>query len=433
MRKRFTLAVIAVILGLLCTGAAPSAALEMTEPADVAPRVDGTRYQMQPVAAWSESAGCWLVAWREGSINDGETDVWCARVAADGTPLDPDGIRLTSIQDRQEYPRVACDGSGFLVAWEDLRSGKDYDVYAARVGGQGNVSDENGFLVAGGEHSQCRPAVAFAAEHYWVVWQAFRHTPGSVAGDAKGSGYCLHARRVSTQGKLADAEAVELAQAGQQGMGNYALPAAAAGDDRVLVACVGSSWNDRREAFLCFFELDAQTGQLLSGPSAVGPSEGHGQPGRRVGTHYAPALCCSGQTVLAAVGAERFGSVNLWNTDASGRAAREPAVLEGNNRVGLAPLYSLTVSGSRCLFVVDRAEVPRDANTPHTWVAGALFATGGPPDLSDRAITPVAQAEHACMQPFACAGPEGTWLVAYVALNGPDDMKVQARLVKEAR
>ena len=163
-----------IIFTTLCLALAPVAARAahtVGAAVEVAPGVENTHVQMWPRAAWCEGAGCWLVAWREGATNDLGADIWCARISADGKALDPKGIRVCAAADNQEQPWAASDGKGFLVAWEDFRNGKDYDIYAARVDAEGKVLDPDGFLVAGGAHNQCHPAATFASTSLPSVWQ----------------------------------------------------------------------------------------------------------------------------------------------------------------------------------------------------------------------------------------------------------------------
>ena len=165
---------------------------------EVASKAEGTRSQTWVSAAWAEEAKCWLTVWREGFLNDQESDIWCARVSSDGKALDPAGIRLTKGKGLKDRPRVASDGKGFLVVWEDLRNGKDFDVYAARVSSEGKLLDAENVLVSGGENNQCRPDVAFAKGNYHVAWMHF------------GGYYSVLNARVSPDGKLLDAKGQEV-------------------------------------------------------------------------------------------------------------------------------------------------------------------------------------------------------------------------------
>jgi hypothetical protein len=98
--------------------------------------------------------------------------------------------------------------------WQDLRSGKDHDLYCARVTREGKVLDADGTLLVGGAHNQCFPAIAFGRASpsgsatarggdCYVAWLDARHWPE----------YRVYGGRVSPRGKLLDAGGVELIRA----------------------------------------------------------------------------------------------------------------------------------------------------------------------------------------------------------------------------
>ncbi len=84
------------------------------------------RNQEKPEAAWNEAAGAWLVTWMSERPDwHYYDDVMAARVAADGTLLDPDPIPLrpetgSPSNDHAQTPAVASDGSEWLVVWQDV-------------------------------------------------------------------------------------------------------------------------------------------------------------------------------------------------------------------------------------------------------------------------------------------------------------------------
>jgi hypothetical protein len=94
-------------------------------------------------------AGSYLVAWAEDA-----TELRAVRVASDGTPLDADPITISSVVSAKEAAGIAWDGTSFLVVWLDARRGalsdpgyRTSDVYAARVAPDGTVLDPGGFAV----------------------------------------------------------------------------------------------------------------------------------------------------------------------------------------------------------------------------------------------------------------------------------------------
>jgi hypothetical protein len=175
----------------------------VSPPRAVAPEAvrHGQLVQRQPAAAFGQ--GVHLVAWCDGSrqIDRPTADIYCARIEAQtGRLLDPKGIAVCSAVDLQEWPQVAFDGTNFLVVWQDFRSGKHYDVYAARVSPEGRVLDKDGFAVAAGPYNQGRPDVAFAGGKSLIVWMDARRYPV----------YGIFAARVTAAGEVLDPQGLAL-------------------------------------------------------------------------------------------------------------------------------------------------------------------------------------------------------------------------------
>jgi phosphoribosylformylglycinamidine (FGAM) synthase PurS component len=145
--------------------------------------------QVNPAAAFG--GACYLTVWQD--YRNPACNIYGARVTTGGSVLDPSGIAVSTATGAQEYPAVASDGAGFLVVWQDARSGS-YDIYGARVTAGGTVLDPSGFVVSGATGDQARPAVAFDGANYLVVWHDLR---GGVA-------YDIYAARVSPGGIVLD-------------------------------------------------------------------------------------------------------------------------------------------------------------------------------------------------------------------------------------
>ena len=128
--------------------------------------------QGQPHAAWG--GGTYLAVWREGwHGKGGGARILAARVSPGGRVADARGIEVAPHSDRvQERPRAAFCGGVFLVVWQELVNGKDYDVLAARVTHDGRVLDAPPIRIAGGPHNQVLPEVASDGKTFLVVWQA---------------------------------------------------------------------------------------------------------------------------------------------------------------------------------------------------------------------------------------------------------------------
>jgi hypothetical protein len=149
-----------------------------------------------PGAAFGKDT--YLVAWQAGRMQEG--DIVACRVGKDGKVLDDKPFAVSAAKDDQERPKVAFGGGVFLVVWSDLRNEKDYDVYAARVTPEGKVLDADGLLISGGAHNQVKPKLAFDGENFIVAWQDFRNNKD----------YQIYYARVSAEGKVLDPEGVAI-------------------------------------------------------------------------------------------------------------------------------------------------------------------------------------------------------------------------------
>jgi hypothetical protein len=90
---------------------------------------------------------------------------------------------------------VAFGGGVFLVVWQDLRNGTDFDVLAARVSPAGQVLDEKPIAVAGGRGTQAMPDVASDGKSFLVAWQG-------VVQEQRVPTYYSFAATVSAQGRV---------------------------------------------------------------------------------------------------------------------------------------------------------------------------------------------------------------------------------------
>src|SRR5262249_53006429 len=130
----------------------------------------------------------YFVVWTDG--RRGNAQVRGARVATDGTILDPTGIQITDPAEIGFQATVASDGNGFLVAWGSIASNV-YTIHAARISSRGQVLDPGGLLLGSGS----TPAAAFGSGEYFVTWSA--PGPGADPSDIYGA-------RVSSGGSVLD-------------------------------------------------------------------------------------------------------------------------------------------------------------------------------------------------------------------------------------
>ena len=173
-------------------------------------------HQTQPAVACA-LGGC-LVAWRDGRA--GGPDVYGARVAGTSV-VDPEGLPISRAGSSQGRPAIASDGTGYLVVWNDTRSGTG-DVYGTRVSASGEILDASGFAIANGPDAQQAPDVGFEGAYYVVAWHDRR----------SGTAFDLYAARVTGGGAVVNPSGF-LVGAGTAGV---ATSVASDGAGRLLVA-----------------------------------------------------------------------------------------------------------------------------------------------------------------------------------------------------
>ncbi len=143
------------------------------------PVADAPRIQDDPAIAYDGQV--YWVVWRDTREGAGSYAVYGARVDASGKLLDPGGVRLAAGDGVRGNPAIAAASGQGLAVWRDRRSGRDYDIYGARVDSSGRVLDPGGFPIAAGPGDQVKPAVAFDGADYLVVWVDHRGGPGTLA------------------------------------------------------------------------------------------------------------------------------------------------------------------------------------------------------------------------------------------------------------
>jgi MYXO-CTERM domain-containing protein len=149
----------------------------------------------------------YLVVWEDR--RSFSIDIYGSRVSATGTVLDPNGIAITTIIGDQTWPSVAFDGTNYLVAWQSSTSTSN-DVVAARVDPNGTLLDPAGIPVSATSAStDVEPRVAFDGQSFLILWSHYV--------SAFGATYDVWANRVSSAGAALDGTGAPVsAAAGQQ-------------------------------------------------------------------------------------------------------------------------------------------------------------------------------------------------------------------------
>jgi hypothetical protein len=148
------------------TGQAQGPEFEIVEPG----------YQYTPALAFNGVD--YLVVWAQAQSGLQQAGVFAARIAMDGSVLDPDGIALHGTTCKR--PAVACDadlfGGNFLVLWADDRQGAlAQDIYANRIAPDGQRLDGDG--VTGGiavthsaDRAEVSPTLVCFDGEYLAAW-----------------------------------------------------------------------------------------------------------------------------------------------------------------------------------------------------------------------------------------------------------------------
>jgi len=182
-------------------------------------------WQYQPALAFDGTN--YLVVWQDYRNGIDEPDIYGARVAPDGTVLDPSGIAIAAVADRQGYPAVSFGDGEFTVVWQDGRN-SDYDIYLARVAPDGTVLDPTAIAVAQAAGDQLKPVVGFDGTNYLAVWEDYRNSTSDIYG-----------ARVTATGAVLDPNGLAVTQA----VSGQHVPALDFDGENFLVA-----WEDYRRS-----------------------------------------------------------------------------------------------------------------------------------------------------------------------------------------
>lgn len=200
MTMRYAMVMMLACLGPVAHGQdAGNAAIQVGEETTIFADGPGKGIQATPHVAYGKDQ--YLAVWREGwHGKGGNARIFAARLDASGKVKDAKGIEVGACAEKacvQEYPRVAFAGASgggvFLVVWQDLRNGKDYDILGARVSADGKVLDAEPLRVGAGPRTQALADVASDGKGFLVAWQGL---------EGESAGYEGFAAMVSADGQV---------------------------------------------------------------------------------------------------------------------------------------------------------------------------------------------------------------------------------------
>jgi hypothetical protein len=382
-----------------------AAASESLSPEGLLP-LHESRDAYTPTAAFGKDV--YLVVWQSGRFGPGDLrngfdglgigDIVGCRLDKAGKPLDAKPFVICGAKDLQEHPKVAFGNGVFLVVWHDLRGGKDWDVYAARVSPDGKVLDSDGFLVAGGANNQACPRVAWDGRDFTVVWQDFRSDKY----------YEAYGARVSAEGKVADGQGVLLASGVASGY-HCDLPAVASlGGGKSLGLWLTSAGKSRRTSAGTTF-----IGEGRATPGAIF-MEGQG-PGK----YNSPACLAAGaKTYLTAWRTETHcgrgnapNDSNAMILDADGKCVKRLYVSGKGSPTIQAPDVAWDGSAFVAAWHETQFVAKNDRGNPYLVVCASRISEAG--DLVGTAQTLSGTLESPAAEPAVASDGAGTALIAY--------------------
>jgi MYXO-CTERM domain-containing protein len=142
----------------------------------------------------------YLVAWQDS--RNGLSEIWATRVSAAGVPLDPGALQVAVGPAFRDLPRVASDGTNFLIVWRD-----DSAPAAARAGrltAAGVLLDGPGLPLSSMGVAEM-PDVTFDGTNYIVTWV---ESPTSLTDST------VRLARVTPMGVRLDGDGVSIAAGG---------------------------------------------------------------------------------------------------------------------------------------------------------------------------------------------------------------------------
>ncbi|MCY1075824.1 Ig-like domain-containing protein [Archangium lansingense] len=265
-------------------GARVTSAGVVQDPAGIEISTRSNSSQAAPTVASIGSE--YLVAWHDSRNSSTDTDIYAARVSSAGTVLDPSGIAISNAPEKQLMPRLATNGTAYLVVWREFRSGNGVDVYGARIAANGSVQDPSGIPISTAANTQKTPALASNGTDYLVVWQDYRNS----------NQIDLYGTRVNASGTVLDVSGLALSTA----IKSQLSPAVASNGTDYLVV-----WGDTRNGTAG----DVYGTRVTSGGAVLDPS------GLALSTaasgEGSPAVASNGTDYLVAWMDSRNGTSNF--------------------------------------------------------------------------------------------------------------------------
>lgn len=147
--------------------------------------------QMAPKLAPDGSGGA-IITWHDYRGGKGE-DIYAQKVRENGSlAWKENGIAVCTAEGTQWYPKIISDDSGgAIIVWDDKRS-DFYDIYAQRINNDGKALwTENGFPICLAPDNQEYSEMAKNSDGFVIIWQ-----------DQRSGNSDIYAQKINAAGKL---------------------------------------------------------------------------------------------------------------------------------------------------------------------------------------------------------------------------------------
>ena len=109
----------------------------------------------------SDGTGGAIITWVDNRTAS-YYDIYAQRINSNGVILwDVNGTAICLVNGEQKGPQICSDGAGdAIIAWEDYRSGTDWDVYAQKINSFGEIEwTSNGIDICTASNTQWQPQI----------------------------------------------------------------------------------------------------------------------------------------------------------------------------------------------------------------------------------------------------------------------------------
>ncbi|MCZ7586902.1 MAG: hypothetical protein M5R36_28125 [Deltaproteobacteria bacterium] len=143
-------------------------------------------------AGVAHGGSTYLIVW-ERDVGEGRGPrVFGARLAEDGTLLDPRGFRVCDFESKQTEPAVVYDGANFRVVWVDDRTEESgLNLYGATVSTAGAVGEPDGAALITIQGDQHTPRLASSDSNILLTYRDERAAEQGVYGTRLASDWTL--------------------------------------------------------------------------------------------------------------------------------------------------------------------------------------------------------------------------------------------------